>query len=152
MKQPKPTAPILPFMLGAIYSKSDARKLLGVGTRTMNRLQREGKLEVRKTGNRYYVCSDDVWNAMTPVNRHLLKSVQEEPTEVPSNAMVLTEAEAAQLLKIKPRTLAEERIRGRITHYRIVGNRIRYTREMLEDYLQNHPLNEKQSSDGGRDE
>jgi len=47
-KPPKPTAPILPFMLGAIYSKSDAQKLLGVGSRTMSRLQREGKLEVRQ--------------------------------------------------------------------------------------------------------
>lgn len=53
-----------------------------------------------------------------------------------------TEEQAAEFLQIKTRTLAEERRRGRIFPYRIVGNRVRYTIDQLQDYLKNHPLNE----------
>lgn len=54
---------------------------------------------------------------------------------------IFTEEEAANFLRIKPRVLIDERTRGRITPFRIVGNRIRYTRKMLDDYIENHPLN-----------
>lgn len=57
---------------------------------------------------------------------------------------VFTEAEAAHYLRINERVLEEERKRGRITPFRIAKNRIRYTEEMLLEYMRNHPLNNKQ--------
>lgn len=53
----------------------------------------------------------------------------------------LTEKEAAAFLKINPRTLVSERKRNLIKPYRIAGGRIRYTVQMLQDYMRNHPLN-----------
>ncbi|HBL48507.1 MAG TPA: hypothetical protein DDZ90_34505 [Planctomycetaceae bacterium] len=148
MRRPKPIKPIMPLMMGAIYRKTDAQDLLGIGRDLMTALKRKGLIEVRRIGGKDYVKSDDVWNAMQSVNS---MSGKETPMLTGSES-VFTEAEAAAYLRIKPRTLAEERLRGRITPFRIVGNRIRYTEEMLIRYLQNHPLNEKQSSDGGPNE
>ena len=54
----------------------------------------------------------------------------------------LTEAQAAEWLQISSRSLTEERRRGRVAYYRIVGAAIRYTIEQLNDYLRNHPLND----------
>lgn len=59
---------------------------------------------------------------------------------------IFTEAEAADELGLKRRVLEDERARGRIEFNRIVGNRIRYTRKQLEDYLKNHPLNQRQEA------
>ncbi len=57
----------------------------------------------------------------------------------------LTEAQAAAYLQIKKLQLARERRMGRITPYRIIGMRIRYTKQQLDDYIRNHPLNSRQT-------
>lgn len=67
MKRPKPTQPITPFMLGAIYRKTDAQDLLGIGQHLMRSLHRKGKVELRRMGNKDYLRSDDLWEAMEPV-------------------------------------------------------------------------------------
>ncbi len=57
----------------------------------------------------------------------------------------LTEAQAAAYLQIKKLQLARERRMGRITPYRIIGMRIRYTKQQLDDYIRNHPLNTRRN-------
>ena len=57
----------------------------------------------------------------------------------------MTEAQAADYLQLTERQLVEERRRGRIVPFRIVGNRIRYTREQLDEYVRNHPLNSRRN-------
>lgn len=59
----------------------------------------------------------------------------------------LTEEEAGQYLKITAKQLEAERGRGRIKPLRIVGGRIRYTYEILNHYVLNHPLNHKENSE-----
>ena len=51
----------------------------------------------------------------------------------------LTEEQAAEYLQLTRRQLAEERRRGRIRHFRILGARVRYTRDHLDEYLHGHP-------------
>lgn len=48
---------------------------------------------------------------------------------------VLTEDEAAEILRLEPHQLADERRRGRISASRITGRRIRYLRQDVLDYL-----------------
>jgi hypothetical protein len=55
-----------------------------------------------------------------------------------------TEPEAAELLHLDPRVLADERRRGRIKASAIVGRRIRYRREDLADYLASRTWGAKQ--------
>jgi hypothetical protein len=64
MKRPKPEKPIMPFMLNAIYRKTDAQDLLGIGRDLMRSLHRKGKVEIRKAGGKEYVFSNNVWDAM----------------------------------------------------------------------------------------
>lgn len=137
----------MPFMLGAIYRRTDAEKLLGIGRRVTTRLKREGKLEVRRIGNKDYVKSDDIWNAMVPVSQKPPKPDHNTTSENTTNREVFTEAEAAEYLRINERVLEDERKRGRITPFRIAKNRIRYTKEMLRNYMQNHPLNQNQAKE-----
>ena len=49
--------------------------------------------------------------------------------------LAFTEAEAARLLSLNTHQLRDERLRGRITASKIVGNRIAYRREDLLEYL-----------------
>jgi len=49
--------------------------------------------------------------------------------------MAYSEPEAADMLGLRPHVLADERRRGRIGYARIVGGRIRYTRDHLTRYL-----------------
>lgn len=51
------------------------------------------------------------------------------------DAIAYSEPEAARLLRIAPHVLRDERLRGRIQASRIVGGRIRYTRDDLTAYL-----------------
>lgn len=52
-----------------------------------------------------------------------------------SNRLAFTEQEAARLLDLEPRQLADERRRGKIAASQIVGRRIRYLRDDLVSYL-----------------
>lgn len=56
-----------PLMMNAVYRVSDAQKALGIGRRTMDKLKREG-LKIRRIGNKDYLHSNDLWEAMAPVN------------------------------------------------------------------------------------
>jgi hypothetical protein len=51
------------------------------------------------------------------------------------NRLAYTEPEAADLLGLRPHQLRDERLRGRIEHTRVVGGRVRYTRDHLLRYL-----------------
>lgn len=64
----KETEMIGPLMLNAIYPVNAARKALGVGQRTVDRFKREG-LPMKKAGNKFFVLSNDIWEAMEPVKR-----------------------------------------------------------------------------------
>ncbi len=57
----------------------------------------------------------------------------------------LTEEQAAAYLQIKKFQMAQERRKGRITPYRIIGMRVRYTKQQLDEYMRNHPLNSRQT-------
>lgn len=70
MRRPKPEKPVMPFMLNAIYRRTDAQDLLGIGRDLMITLQRKGKVEIRRVGGKDYVRSDDLWEAMEIVNRN----------------------------------------------------------------------------------
>ena len=63
-----PTNLIQPFMLGAIYRVTEAQKILDIGRDTMMKLKREG-LPFRRVGNKDYVLSDDLWEAMQKIKR-----------------------------------------------------------------------------------
>jgi len=49
--------------------------------------------------------------------------------------LALTEAEAAELIGLNPWQLRDVRLNGKITHSRIVGNRVRYTLKDIQKYL-----------------
>jgi len=69
----KETQMIGPLMLNAIYQVNAAGKALGVGQRTVDRLKREG-LPMRRAGNKFFVLSNDIWEAMEPVKRKVKQS------------------------------------------------------------------------------
>lgn len=58
----------------------------------------------------------------------------------------LTEKEAAKHLDIEESVLKSERYKKRIKPYVIAGGRVRYTHEILNTYVANHPLNSKDSN------
>jgi len=62
----KEKAPTQPLILNAIYPINDAQKALGVGRRTVDRFKREG-LKVKRAGNKFFVLSNDLWEAMETV-------------------------------------------------------------------------------------
>ena len=59
--------------------------------------------------------------------------------------IAFSEDEAAAMLGLNPWQLRDVRRSGKITHTRIVGNRIRYTRNDLMEYLR-----QNQSRDAGK--
>ncbi len=63
-----PTRNIHPLILGSVYRLKDAADALGLGKNTVDKLKREG-LRVRRAGNKDYVISDDLWDAMIPVSK-----------------------------------------------------------------------------------
>ena len=48
---------------------------------------------------------------------------------------LLTEAEVAELLGVRPKTLARWRWRGEGPRFRKIGRKVRYARSDLEDYV-----------------
>jgi hypothetical protein len=61
--------------------------------------------------------------------------VEERRAALPEGRLAYSEEEASRLLGLEPHVLRDERRRGRITGSRVVGRRIRYTRQDLLDYL-----------------
>jgi Helix-turn-helix domain len=59
----------------------------------------------------------------------------EKPTRLFNGRLAVTETEAADMLGLHPWQLRDLRLAGNIGYCRIVGNRIRYTREDLLGYL-----------------
>ncbi|MGE3807288.1 MAG: helix-turn-helix domain-containing protein [Gemmataceae bacterium] len=70
---------------------------------------------------------------ITEIVRQVLAELEQQRAELPDE--VMTEREAARVLKLSERQLADERRRGRITASGIVGRRIRYTRADVLAYL-----------------
>ncbi len=54
MNRPKPIKPIMPFILGSIYRKTDAQDLLRIGRDLMTALKRKGLIEVLRIGSKEY--------------------------------------------------------------------------------------------------
>lgn len=77
-------------------------------------------------------------NALKPLLREIvsevLAQVEADRARV-GDRLAYAEQEAARLLALEPHQLRDERLRGRISASRIVGRRVRYTREDLLAYL-----------------
>ena len=69
-----------------------------------------------------------------------------------SELIVCTEADAASLLGLEPHQLRDERYRGRINAYQVVGNRVRYLRADLLAYATARPWNQGPTSAEGEKE
>ena len=50
---------------------------------------------------------------------------------------------AAEYLMLTERQVHEEERAGRLKCYRILGNRKRFTRDQLDEYMRSHPLNKR---------
>jgi Helix-turn-helix domain len=61
-----------------------------------------------------------------------------------NDKLALTEPEAAPLLSLNPWQLRDLRLAGKIGYSRVVGGRVRYTAQDLDNYLRRH-------HDGGTD-
>src|SRR5262245_19115821 len=73
-----------------------------------------------------------------------LAAVERDQATIPDGEFCFTEEEAARLLKLASHQLRDERLRGRITASKIVGGRIRYTREDLLAYLEKNRVDAKE--------
>lgn len=76
------------------------------------------------------------------VLRPLVKAVvaevlaeQKQLQQIHERRLAYTEAEAAAMLGLNPWQLRDLRLDSKISHSRIVGRQIRYTRKDLTDYL-----------------
>jgi len=69
--------------------------------------------------------------------RKLVHAVLTDPQQALINGkMALNEKDAAALLSLNPWQLRDLRIAGKISHHRIVGDRVRYTPDDLRAYLE----------------
>lgn len=71
--------------------------------------------------------------------RRVLHTVMADPKQSQSlinGKLALNEKEAAALLSLNPWQLRDLRVAGRISHHRIVGDRVRYTHDDLRAYLE----------------
>ena len=68
MKRPAPNKNIFPLVLGAVYRITEAQDILGIGRETILKLKREG-MPYRRAGQKDYVLSDDLWEAMERVKK-----------------------------------------------------------------------------------
>jgi hypothetical protein len=88
---------------------------------------------------------EDLAQIQEVVSRSVAETIGRLATVRPAeNApLCFTEPEAAALLHLDPRVLADERRRKRIKASAIVGRRIRYTRQDLDAYLASRPWEAK---------
>lgn len=63
-----------------------------------------------------------------------IAQLQADQTDL-GDRLAFSEAEAARLLGLNEHVLRDERLRGRITASKVVGRRIRYSKQDLLDYL-----------------
>jgi hypothetical protein len=63
--------------------------------------------------------------------------------------LAFSEEEAARLLSLEVHQLRDERRRGRIRAFTVVGGRVRYTRQDLLDYLMARPWSEETARESG---
>jgi hypothetical protein len=75
---------------------------------------------------------------LRPLIREIVEAVLDEANEfkrLMNGKLCVTEPEAAALLGLNTWQLRDIRLAGRITHSRIVGNKVRYTLDDLIGYL-----------------
>jgi excisionase family DNA binding protein len=76
---------------------------------------------------------------LRPLVRQIVAEVvaqlEHDRAQIPDGPLAYSEEEAARLLGLEPHVLRDERRRGKIGASRIVGRRVRYTREDLTGYL-----------------
>ncbi len=73
---------------------------------------------------------------LRPLVQQIVAEVLREMTPFNAGGKIsFTEQEAADLLSFTRTQLRDERLRGRISHCRVVGRRVRYTLQQLQDYL-----------------
>jgi hypothetical protein len=70
----------------------------------------------------------------------VLAALEEDRANVPDK-LAYSEAESARLISLNVHQLRDMRLRGEITASRIVGGRIRYTRQDLVNYLLERRVN-----------
>lgn len=76
----------------------------------------------------------DVESLIRTILRQLLADAQQ--SQLPFNGkLAVDEKEAAALLGLNPWQLRDLRTSGKISHHRIVGGRVRYTPDDLQNYL-----------------
>jgi hypothetical protein len=63
--------------------------------------------------------------------------------------LLLTEAEAAEVIGFTPRFLQNRRLRGDSPTYRLIGRNVRYTYEDLRAWLEEQPRRTSTSDPGG---
>lgn len=71
--------------------------------------------------------------------RRVLHTVMADPKQsqpLINGKLALNEKEAAALLSLNPWQLRDLRVAGKISHHRIVGDRVRYTHDDLRAYLE----------------
>jgi hypothetical protein len=77
--------------------------------------------------------------ALTPLIRAIvaetIAQAEADRRQLDSGKMAWSEEEAAPLVGLEPHQLRDERRRGRISFSRIVGRRVRYSRDDLLQYL-----------------
>ena len=71
---------------------------------------------------------------VTSVVEQVLARIEEAKAAV-GDQLAFTEEQAARLLNLHSHQLRDERRRGRISASRVVGNKVRYLRQNLVDYL-----------------
>ena len=83
---------------------------------------------------------DDLKPLIEAVISATVKKLAEDTAAI-GERLAISEPEAAHLLSLEPHQLRDERRRGRIAASRIVGRRIRYSRQDLMDYLARDRIN-----------
>jgi hypothetical protein len=89
----------------------------------------------QKGAGRVEAVSTDPLNIESLV-REVVHAMMTDPQQPLINGkMALNEKDAAALLSLNPWQLRDLRIAGKISHHRIVGDRVRYTPDDLRAYL-----------------
>jgi hypothetical protein len=65
----------------------------------------------------------------------VVSQMESDKAKIDNGRLVFTEEEAAAMLQLQPHCLRDERRRGKIGCSRVVGRRLRYTKQDLLDYL-----------------
>jgi hypothetical protein len=80
---------------------------------------------------------------ITAIVQQVVQDLDSARATVGEDRIGYSEAEAAALLGLESHVLRDERRRGKIRAFLIVGRRVRYSREDLVDYLTREPWTEQ---------